>query len=121
VAALTPINSVSEMCSMGTLLAFSMISIAVVVLRVKQPNLDRPFKTPALFIVGPLGALFNIGLMYFVRPETWVAFLVWSSLGVLVYFLYSKRNSNLNDPNYLASLRGHDAIVDVSESLNDEE
>ena len=121
VAALTPINSVSEMCSMGTLLAFSMISIAVVVLRVKQPNLERPFKTPALFIVGPLGALFNIGLMYFVRPETWVAFLVWSSLGVLVYFLYSKRNSNLNDPNYLASLRGHDAIVDVSESLNDEE
>lgn len=115
VAAVTPINSVSEMCSMGTLLAFSMISIAVVVLRVKQPQLERPFRTPALYVVGPLGAAFNISLMYFVRPETWVAFLVWSSLGVIVYFLYSRHKSNLNDPNYLESLRGHDAIVHVSE------
>jgi APA family basic amino acid/polyamine antiporter len=92
VAAVTPIDKVSEMCSMGTLLAFSMISIAVVVLRVKQPNLERPFKTPALFIIGPLGALFNIGLMYFVRPETWVAFLIWTGLGVVVYFLYSRKD-----------------------------
>jgi len=115
VAAVTPINSVSEMCSMGTLLAFSMISIAVVVLRVKQPQLERPFRTPLLFVVGPLGALFNFSLMYFVRPETWVAFLVWSSLGVIVYFLYSRHKSNLNDPNYLESLKGHDAIVHASE------
>lgn len=121
VAAVTPINSVSEMCSMGTLLAFSMISIAVVVLRVKQPNLERPFKTPALFIIGPLGALFNIGLMYFVRPETWVAFLIWTGLGVVVYFLYSRRKSNLNDPNYLASLKGHDGIVEASEHLTKED
>ena len=92
-----------------------MISIAVVVLRVKQPQLERPFRTPALYVVGPLGAAFNVSLMYFVRPETWVAFLVWSSLGVIVYFLYSRHKSNLNDPNYLESLRGHDAIVHVSE------
>lgn len=121
VAAVTPIEKVSEMCSMGTLLAFSMISIAVVVLRVKQPNLERPFKTPALFIIGPLGALFNIGLMYFVRPETWVAFLIWTGLGVVVYFLYSRRKSNLNDPNYLASLKGHDGIVEASEHLTKED
>jgi APA family basic amino acid/polyamine antiporter len=121
VAAVTPIDKVSEMCSMGTLLAFSMISIAVVVLRVKQPNLERPFKTPALFIIGPLGALFNIGLMYFVRPETWVAFLIWTGLGVVVYFLYSRRKSNLNDPNYLASLKGHDGIVEASEHLTKED
>lgn len=121
VAAVTPIDKVSEMCSMGTLLAFSMISIAVVVLRVKQPNLERPFKTPALFIIGPLGALFNIGLMYFVRPETWVAFLIWTGLGVVVYFLYSRRKSNLNDPNYLASLKGHDGIVEASENLTKED
>jgi APA family basic amino acid/polyamine antiporter len=115
VAALTPIDKVSEMCSMGTLLAFSMISIAVVVLRVKQPELERPFKTPILFIIGPLGALFNIGLMYFVRPETWVAFLCWSSLGVLVYFLYSRNHSNLNDLEFEKSLRGHDSVLNASE------
>lgn len=111
VASVTPIDKVSEMCSMGTLLAFAMISIAVLVLRVKQPQLDRPFKTPAVWIFAPLGTLFNVFLMYFVRPDTWVAFICWSTLGVVVYFLYSRRNSKLNDPNYLASLEGHDAIV----------
>lgn len=121
VAAVTPINSVSEMCSMGTLLAFAMISLAVVVLRVKQPNLERPFKTPLLFVVGPLGVAFNVALMYFVRPETWIAFICWSTIGVIVYFLYSRRKSNLNDPNFLASLRDHDAIVHASEEANDEE
>ncbi|MEY4604693.1 MAG: hypothetical protein RIT43_1985 [Bacteroidota bacterium] len=121
VAAITPINSVSEMCSMGTLLAFSMISIAVVVLRVRQPSLERPFKTPAIFIVGPLGAAFNIGLMYFVRPETWVAFICWSTLGVIVYFLYSRKNSNLNDHAFEDSLRGHDAILNTSEEASEDE
>lgn len=115
VAALTPIDKVSEMCSMGTLLAFSMISIAVVILRVKQPSLERPFRTPALFIVGPLGAAFNIGLMYFVRPDTWIAFLCWSTLGVLVYFLYSRNHSNLNDLEFEKSLKGHDSILNASE------
>jgi APA family basic amino acid/polyamine antiporter len=119
VAAVTPINSVSEMCSMGTLLAFSMISLAVVVLRVKQPHLDRPFKTPGLYIIGPLGVMFNVGLMYFVRPETWVAFIVWTILGVIVYFLYSRRHSHLNEWEFEQSLKGHDAIVNASEELED--
>ncbi len=110
VGAVTPINSVSEMCSMGTLLAFSMICIAVWVLRVKQPHLERPFKTPILPVVALLGAGFNIGLMFFVRPETWIAFLCWSALGVIVYFAYSRRNSNLNELEFEKSLTGHDAI-----------
>ena len=121
VAAVTPINSVSEMCSMGTLLAFAMISIAVVVLRVKQPQLERPFKTPLLFLVGPLGAAFNISLMYFVRPETWVAFLCWSSLGIIVYFLYSRNHSHLNDLELAESLRGHDAILNASEDNTEQD
>lgn len=120
VAASTPIDKVSEMCSMGTLLAFSMISIAVVVLRVKQPLLDRPFRTPALYIVGPLGAMFNIGLMYFVRPDTWIAFICWSTLGVVVYFLYSRKNSHLNHYDFEQSLKGHDAILNTSEEANEE-
>ncbi len=121
VAAVTPINSVSEMCSMGTLLAFAMISIAVVVLRVKQPQLERPFKTPLLFLVGPLGAAFNVSLMYFVRPETWVAFLCWSSLGIIVYFLYSRNHSHLNNLELAETLRGHDAILNASEDNAEKE
>lgn len=120
VAAVTPINSVSEMCSMGTLLAFSMICVAVLVLRIKQPNLERPFKTPLLPVVSVLGAAFNVGLMFFVRPETWVAFVCWSVLGVIVYFTYSKRKSKLNEWEFEQSLKGHDAINNVATELEEE-
>ncbi len=98
VAALTPIDRVSEMCSMGTLLAFSMVCIAVLVLRIKQPDLERPYKTPWIYFVAPMGALFNFFLMTQVRENTWYAFLIWGSIGVLVYFLYSRKRSNLNNP-----------------------
>lgn len=96
VAAVTPINTVSEMCSMGTLLAFAMISGAVWLLRVREPNLERPYKTPALPVVATLGMGFNLFLMTQVRANTWIAFLVWGTLGVIVYFAYSRRNSNLH-------------------------
>lgn len=97
IAATTPIGKISEMCSMGTLLAFAMVCIAVMMLRYKRPDLERPYKTPALYLVGSLGVGFNIFLMCFVRPETWVAFLIWGALGISVYFLYSRRNSNLHN------------------------
>lgn len=97
VAALTPIEKVSEMCSMGTLLAFSMVCIAVMLLRYKKPELERPYKTPAVYVIGTLGALFNVALMFFVRKDTWFTFLIWGSLGIIVYFLYSRKNSNLNN------------------------
>jgi APA family basic amino acid/polyamine antiporter len=113
VAATTP--KVSEMCSMGTLLAFAMISIAVLIMRIKQPDLERPFKTPAVWFVAIAGAGFNFGLMYFVRPDTWVAFIIWSTLGLIVYFLYSRKHSNLNGYAFEESLTGHDAIVNASE------
>lgn len=97
IAATTPIGKISEMCSMGTLLAFAMVCIAVMMLRYKRPDLERPYKTPALYLIGSLGVGFNIFLMCFVRPETWVAFLIWGAIGVAVYFLYSRRNSNLHN------------------------
>ncbi|MBN8695794.1 MAG: amino acid permease [Bacteroidetes bacterium] len=96
VASVTPIDKVSEMCSMGTLLAFAMVCVAVMILRYKRPDLERPYKTPAVYLIGTLGVSFNLFLMYFVRAETWFFFLIWGGLGIIVYFLYSKRNSNLN-------------------------
>jgi APA family basic amino acid/polyamine antiporter len=97
VAAFTPIEKVSEMCSMGTLLAFAMVCVAVMLLRYKKPELERPYKAPAIYLVGTLGVAFNLFLMAYVRKETWYAFIVWGVLGVLVYFLYSRKNSNLNN------------------------
>lgn len=97
VAALFPIEKVSEMCSMGTLLAFAMVCLAVMILRVKKPELERPYKTPAVYVVGCLGIGFNLFLMKYVRAETWFAFLIWGAIGIAVYFLYSRKNSNLNN------------------------
>jgi basic amino acid/polyamine antiporter, APA family len=99
VAALTPIDKVSEMCSMGTLLAFAMISGAVLLLRYQQPNIERPYKAPAILFVAPMGVLFNVFLMTQTRPDTQKAFLIWSALGIIIYFLYSRGRSNLNKPN----------------------
>lgn len=96
VALLFPIESISKLCSMGTLLAFAMVCVAVMILRYKRPDLERPYRTPAVYVVGTLGVAFNIFLMCFVRIETWIAFVIWGLLGIAVYFLYSKRNSNLN-------------------------
>ncbi|AFK03194.1 amino acid permease-associated region [Emticicia oligotrophica DSM 17448] len=96
VSALTPIDKVSEMCSMGTLLAFAMISGAVLLLRYQKPDIERPYKAPAVWFVAPMGVLFNVFLMTQVRKETWHAFLIWSAIGITVYFLYSRNKSNLN-------------------------
>jgi basic amino acid/polyamine antiporter, APA family len=95
VAALTPIDNVSEMCSMGTLLAFAMVCVAVMILRYKKPELERPYRTPAVYLVGCLGVAFNIFLMTQVRAATWKFFMIWGVIGIIVYFAYSKRNSNL--------------------------
>jgi len=111
VASLTPINTVSEMCSMGTLLAFAMISGAVWLLRVREPHLERPYKTPALPVVATLGMGFNLFLMTQVRPMTWVAFLIWGTLGILVYFFYSRKNSNLHPGNRNLHLQTADETI----------
>ncbi len=98
VAALTPIDKVSELCSSGTLLAFAMICGAVWLLRVREPNLERPYKTPALPVVATLGICANLYLMYNLRTDTKISFVIWCTLGVIVYFLYSRRHSHLNNP-----------------------
>ena len=97
VAALTPIDKVSELCSSGTLLAFAMICGAVWLLRVREPNLERPYRAPFLPVIATLGICANLYLMYHLRTNTQITFLVWCALGVVVYFLYSRRHSNLNN------------------------
>lgn len=101
VASVTPIDRVSEMCSSGTLLAFAMICGAVWLLRVREPQLERPYRVPALPVIATLGILFNLYLMYNLRTDTKLAFLVWGSLGIIVYFLYSRHHSNLHGPKNL--------------------
>ncbi len=96
VASLTPIDKVSELCSSGTLLAFAMICGAVWLLRVREPNLERPYRTPALPVIATLGILANLYLMYNLRTDTKISFVIWCTLGLIVDFAYSRRHSHLN-------------------------
>ena len=99
VAALTPIEKATKMTSIGTLFAFAMICIAVLVLRKKQPDIHRPYKVKNLPLVAGLGFVFNILLMFSLDSATWLRLVIWSIAGVAVYFLYSAKHSNLNKTN----------------------
>jgi len=96
IAAVTPIEKATKMTSIGTLLAFAMICAAVLVLRKRQPHLHRPFKVKYLPLVAILGFGFNFFLMFSLDKATWWRLLVWSAIGIAVYFLYSDKKSNLN-------------------------
>lgn len=90
-AGLFPIGDLGHMVSIGTLLAFAIVSIGVLVLRYKQPNLDRPFRTPGMPVVPLLGAGFCFYLMLSLPLVTWVRLLVWLAIGLAIYFLYGAR------------------------------
>jgi basic amino acid/polyamine antiporter, APA family len=94
-AGFTPINILGELVSIGTLLAFVIVSLGIMVLRVKRPDLPRPFKTPAVFVVAPLAALVSLGLMAGLPQDTWLRLIIWMVLGVVVYFLYGYNHSKL--------------------------
>ena len=95
VAALTPIQEIAKMVNIGTLLAFVMVCAAVMILRVQRPNATRPFRCPALWVVGPLGILVNVVLMLFLPPITWLRLGIWLVIGLVIYFLYGHRHSHL--------------------------
>jgi APA family basic amino acid/polyamine antiporter len=97
IAAVTPIEKATKMTSIGTLFAFAMICVAVLILRKKEPHISRPYKVKYLSIVAPLGIAFNLLLMISLDQATWMRFIIWSILGLLVYFLYSAKHSHLNN------------------------
>jgi APA family basic amino acid/polyamine antiporter len=94
-AALTPIEQLGKLTSMGTLFAFVVVCIGVMIMRKTRPDLPRPFKTPWVPLVPILGIIVNIGLMVGLDRLTWEAFLVWMGTGLVVYFAYSRFHSHL--------------------------
>jgi len=99
VASVTPINILGNMTSFGTLFAFAMVCLAVWLLRIKSPELERTFKVPALPIIAILGILTNIYLIIQLDILAKIGAISWLALGVVVYFVYSKRHSNLEQKN----------------------
>jgi APA family basic amino acid/polyamine antiporter len=98
VAAFTPISKLADMTSFGTLFAFTMVCVAVWILRVKQPHLERTFKVPALPVIAVCGIAINTYLMINLSIDAQLLSLSWLLVGILVYFSYGKRNSKLNNP-----------------------
>jgi len=95
VAGFFPIRLLEEMVSIGTLMAFVLVCGSVMVLRIRHPEVHRPFRCPLLFVIAPLGILVNLTLMLFLPIDTWFRLLVWLGLGFLIYFAFGIRHSIL--------------------------
>ncbi|MBA4608618.1 amino acid permease [Aeromicrobium sp. Marseille-Q0843] len=95
-AGLVPISVLAEMVSIGTLFAFVVVAIAVIVLRRTQPEMNRPFRTPWVPFLPIVTVASCIGLMASLKVDTWLRFIVWLLLGFVVYFAYGYRHSRLN-------------------------
>jgi len=97
-SAVFTVREAGSLCSIGTLLAFVIVSVGVLVLRVREPDLPRRFTTPAVAFVAPAGAISAILLMSGLPWTTWRRLLVWFVIGMVVYFSYGVRRSKLARP-----------------------
>lgn len=95
VAGLLPLDLLGELISIGTLMAFALVCAGVWVLRVRRPDLPRPFRTPFLPLVSILGVGTCLLQMYMLPIDTWLRLAIWMALGFAVYFGYSVRHSTL--------------------------
>jgi basic amino acid/polyamine antiporter, APA family len=95
VGSLTPIDDIGKMVNIGTLLAFVIVSIAVMVLRVSNPEQPRPFRTPWVPVVPILGVVANGYMMYKLGWINWARLIIWLVIGLVVYFTYSRKHSRV--------------------------
>nr|WP_220185917.1 amino acid permease [Paenactinomyces guangxiensis] len=96
VGALIPLSDLAELVNIGTLFAFTLVSVGVLVLRKTRPDLPRVFRTPGVPVVPILSVFINLYLMSRLQLITWVAFLIWMAIGLVVYFSYSRKHAVLN-------------------------
>jgi basic amino acid/polyamine antiporter, APA family len=98
-AGFTPISVLGELVSIGTLLAFVIVSVGIIVLHYKRPDLPRGFRVPMVPLVPALSALVAFGLMAGLPWPTWRRLLIWMALGIVLYFSYGYRHSELRKQN----------------------
>jgi len=92
---LLPLRIVGELVSIGTLLAFVIVSASVMVMRKAHPEIRRPFRAPLVWVVGPLAMIVCSGQMLGLPADTWIRLFVWMAIGLVIYFSYSRRHSVL--------------------------
>ncbi|PYU35145.1 MAG: amino acid permease, partial [Acidobacteria bacterium] len=98
VGSLTPIDDIGKMVNIGTLLAFVIVCIAVLVLRRINPSQPRPFRTPWVPVVPILGVAVNGYMMYKLGWINWARLITWLVIGLVIYFTYSRKHSRINNP-----------------------
>lgn len=97
IAGFTPIGDVAELVNIGTLAAFVLVCCGVIILRHTKPDLKRPFRTPWSPVIPLLGMVFCIYLMASLPLITWLRFVIWLAVGLVIYFGYSRNHSALNN------------------------
>ncbi|MFD7990227.1 amino acid permease [Streptomyces mexicanus] len=95
VAGFTSLSELAELVNIGTLFAFIVVAISVIILRRTRPDLHRSFRTPLVPLVPVLSVLASLWLMLNLPAETWLRFAIWMAIGFLVYFLYGRSHSRL--------------------------
>lgn len=92
---LLPVGILGELVSIGTLIAFVVVCIGILILRQTRPDIARPFRAPAVWITAPLGVIFCGIMMISLPAGTWWRLVIWTAIGLLLYFFYGYRNSVL--------------------------
>jgi APA family basic amino acid/polyamine antiporter len=95
IGSITPINIIGEMVNIGTIFAFIIVCISIMVLRKTNPEQARPFRTPWVPLVPVLGILFNGYMMYKLGWVNWARLIIWLVIGLVVYFGYSRHHSRV--------------------------
>ena len=95
IAGLVPLNEIAELVNIGTLAAFTVVCVGVVILRIRYPQRERPFRTPFSPLVPALGVISCLYLMANLPLITWLRFVIWMVIGLAIYFLYSRHHSLL--------------------------
>ncbi len=90
-----PLKTLAELVNIGTLFAFVLVAIGVIVLRRTQPDLERPFRVPWVPVIPILSVLASVWLMLNLESRTWLRFVIWMLVGFIVYFGYSMRHSRV--------------------------
>jgi APA family basic amino acid/polyamine antiporter len=111
VAAFVPIQILGEMTSIGTLFAFVVVSLAVIILRLRRPDAVRPFRVPFGYVIPVLGVLSCLYLMVSLSVMTWVRFLGWLDIGMIIYWSYGRTHSPLADRGETARRSGMEGFA----------
>ncbi len=110
-AAFFPIAFLGELVSLGTLLAFTIVCLGVWVMRMKQPDLPRPFRTPWVPLVPICGMVVSLALMLSLDAPAWIGFGIWLVVGQIIYFTYSRKHSRVQKALAEGSAQAPDAVV----------